>query len=274
MPEVCLDQVLGPAWVQDLGRPGAMHMGVPWGGALVPELLMAANVVLGNPPEAAGIEFFGQLRLSLPPGWGYAVDGQAQVATAEPMTVRVTPGQRVSYLCVAGGLQVEPVLGGRGTLLVAGLGGWQGRALAHGDVIPLGEPAELPAADQGRIKLPRADDPIWIRPGPDRALCGDAAWCGLLEQVWSIDAAGDRSGTRLCGEPLRVDGRAQSESQPMVRGGIQLPPSGLPIVLGPDHPVTGGYPLIAVVHQQSLGSLQMRQPNTPVQLMPLPEKAA
>lgn len=273
MSEVQLEQVMGPAWVQDLGRPGSMHMGVPWGGALVPELLMAANIVVGNQPDAAGIEFFGQLRLRLPQGVGFAVDGQRHVASDVPITLRVGAGQRVSYLAVAGGLEVESVLGGQGTLLVAGMGGWQGRALIKGDALPLGMATKLPESDQGRLKLPGVDDPIWIRPGPDRARCGDAAWCGLLEQVWTIDAAGDRSGTRLHGQPLECLEQAQAESQPMVRGGVQLPPSGLPIILGPDHPVTGGYPLIAVVHQQSLGSLHMRQPQAKVQLMPLPEKA-
>lgn len=273
MRRLHVEQVLGPAWVQDLGRPGSMAMGVPWGGALVPELLMAANVAVGNPPHAAGIEFFGQLGLRLPPGLAFAVDGQRQVATDAPITLRVAPRQRVSYAAFAGGLDVGSVLGGRGTLLAAGLGGWQGRPLAKEDHLPVGAAARLPTTDQGRLKLPTVDDPIWIRPGPDRARCGDAAWCGLLEQVWAIDAAADRTGTRLNGQALMLPQHAQAASQPMVRGGIQLPPSGLPIVLGPDHPVTGGYPLIAVVHHQSLGSLQMRQPQATVKLMPLPERA-
>ena len=273
-----IDGVQGPAWVQDLGRPGHMHEGVPWGGALVPELLLAANLALGNQPQAAGIEFFGSLRLTLPPGRALAQDGR-RLEGALDAPLRPAAGARVSYVAVAGGVDCPAWFGGRGTLVATGLGGWQGRPLRRGDALPLGAAGTLPAAAQGRLVAPAPDansvTALRVYPGPDAAMLGAALqaalWRQLLATCWCVGRASDRSGTVLEGPPLALpqgvaEAAASAPSRPMVAGAIQLPPSGQPIVLGPDHPVTGGYPLIGVLRRQDLGALQLRCPGAALRL--------
>jgi allophanate hydrolase subunit 2 len=137
------------------------------------------------------------------------------------------------------------VLGGRGTLLVAGLGGHEGRALRRGDVLREGHaraaPRPLPSAP------PRG--PIRVRPGPDLERFPRQALDLLFAGPFVVDPRSDRTGIRLAGPPLpRIDGDV-GVSTPMIRGAIQVPPSGLPLILGPDHPV------IATVLRASLGAL-------------------
>src|SRR5579884_672456 len=148
--------VAGLAAVQDGGRPGRMHEGVPPGGALVPELLARANLAVGNGPTDAAIEVFGALTVAARAPVVVATDdGLARpLAPGEPWTVACGRA-RVRYLAVRGGLDVPLVLGGRGTLLVAGIGGHEGRPLRRGDAlrvpaapafhVPPGAPAPAPA---------------------------------------------------------------------------------------------------------------------------------
>ncbi len=256
-----IDTVLGPAWVQDLGRPGHMHEGMPWGGALVPELAMAANAAVGNPVTAPVIEFFGTLVVdAMRP---LSQDGRLLPAGAA-VSLRPPPGQRVSYLAVAGGVQVAPCMGGSGTFVTAGMGGFQGRALRRGDVLPLAPAGPVPQGARGRIAAPVWDAQIPVCPGPDRALFAEADWDTLLAATWYLKEPSDRTGTRLQGPALQPRTAIDAQSVPMVMGAVQVPPDGAPIVLGPDHPVTGGYPVLAVVARAALGSLQGRPIGAPV----------
>ncbi len=261
--------VFGPAWIQDLGRPGHMHEGMPWGGALVPELAMAANIAVGNPVSAPVIEFFGSLgvRSTRPLAQdGHVVDAQRGA------NLRPPPGRRVSYLAVAGGFDVPLCMGGFGTFPAGGLGGFEGRTLGAEDVIPLratdAAPGAFPGAARGRLAAPDFDAALPVYPGPDRALFDDADWARFLGARWQLIEPSDRSGTRLRGPVLQPRARADSASAPMVPGAVQVPPDGQPIVLGPDHPVTGGYPVIAVVARAALGSLQGRVMGAAVQFAP------
>lgn len=259
----------GPAWVQDGGRPGQMVHGVPPGGALVPEGLAVANRAVGNPGGTAAIEAFGGLVVAARGGdLRVAWEGAAAWLPRDHVRTLAAPsGARVAYLAVAGGLDVPPVLGGRGLLPVAGLGGGVGRPLRAGDRLAIGTvPGAAIAAGEGRW-APSEATPIRVLRGPDTARFASDAWGTLLGTDWRIGTAADRVGTRLVGPALRrVDGDV-ALSAPMIRGAIQVPGGGAPIVLGPDHPTTGGYPVIAVVIRADVGALALREAGTTVRFV-------
>jgi biotin-dependent carboxylase-like uncharacterized protein len=260
--------VTGLALVQDRGRPGHMHQGVPPGGALVPEMLARANASVRNGPGEAGLEVYGSITL--------LARGAALVGSEDGSVTPLRAGdtwalscgrRRVRYACVRGGLAVPEVLGGRGTLLVAGIGGHQGRPLEKGDALPIGDAGEL----TGELPmLPHADAPIRVVPGPDLDRFHERALGVLLASEYRVSARSDRVGLRLTGPPLPRSGDDSGLSAPMVRGAIQVPGAGEPIVLGPDHPTMGGYPVVATVLSADFGSLMMRPPGCAVRFAPAP----
>ena len=246
-------QVAGLATIQDGGRPGHMHEGVPPGGPLVPESLARANAAAGNGPTAAAIELVGAITLMASDGCVVGCDDGSRASLTHGVPWKVTClDKRVRYVAVRGGVDVPVVLGGRGTLLVAGFGGHEGRELRRGDVIhastaPLHEGYLPPEPDFGA--------PLFIVPGPDLDRFEPRALDVLLSTPFVVDSRSDRTGIRLTGPPIpRADGDS-GVSAPMIRGAVQVPPSGCPLVLGPDHPTTGGYPVLATVVHASLGTL-------------------
>jgi biotin-dependent carboxylase-like uncharacterized protein len=275
MIRIEVTSVTGPAWIQDLGRPGHMHEGVPPGGALVPELLAAANAAVGNPAAAAGIECFGSVRLRAAGGTlSVSLDGARAVAIqpGEERLFATSATQRVSCIAVGGGLDVPSVLGGRGTLLVAGIGGFQGRPLQRGDVIDVGR-NEVRAPELKHVYLsPHAA--VRVIGGPDLDCFADGAYTTLVNNPWKVLPTSDRIGFRLEGPTLAVRPPPDAPSTPMVQGAIQVPPSGQPIVLGPDHPTSGGYPVLAVVVRADLGRLFARRAGISVRFVAVsPEEA-
>jgi biotin-dependent carboxylase-like uncharacterized protein len=255
----------GPATVQDAGRPGQMHHGVPPGGPLVPELLALANRTVGNAWGLAALESFGRLELRVRGREArVCVDGRAfRVAEAETFTVPAPESTSVRYVAVDGGLAVPEVLGGRGTLLVARLGGHEGRALRPGDTLPLGDGGGTPETLEPGDALD-ATVPIRVTLGPDLERFDAATRASLLADTFTVSPASDRVGMRLRGPALAHGDEGAGTSRPMVRGAIQVTLSGEPIVLGPDHPTTGGYPLIAAVIRADWGRLCARRPGAPV----------
>jgi biotin-dependent carboxylase-like uncharacterized protein len=245
----------GLATVQDAGRPGFMHQGVPPGGALVPELLGAANAAVSNARDAAAVEVFGEITLSARGTVELACDGGERRALRDGESWTVRSGKaRVAYVAVRGGLGVPRVLGGRGTLLVAGLGGHEGRALRRGDVLNVDDAAPVDGVAGVPLDL---SGPIRLVLGPDAF--PDGGLEALLASPFVVDARSDRTGVRLVGPAIAAPPRDDAApSAPMARGAIQVPPSGQPIILGPDHPTTGGYPVIAVVVSADFGRLAAR----------------
>jgi 5-oxoprolinase (ATP-hydrolysing) subunit C len=262
----------GLVTVQDGGRPGRMHEGIPPGGAFVPELLAAANLALANPAGAAALEIFGTLRVRALAPARVSLDGAAPVTLAPGDGFDVPAGPwRVRYLAVAGGIDVPVVLGGRGTLLVAGLGGHEGRALRRGDRLNIG--TSVDSSPQSHVRIPAldADSHIALVPGPDLERFPPDALAQVTATPLRIGVVGDRVGIRLAGpsEPAwRPRPAAASLSTPMCRGAIQVTPSGELIVLGPDGPTTGGYPLLAVVVSHQIGILLARRPHSLVRFTP------
>ena len=252
--------VAGLATVQDRGRPGRMHEGVPPGGPLVPAFLARANATVENDPGEAGLEVFGSLSVVV------HGNGPLSIATDEGRAIALGPGDRfdlhpskaarVRYLAVRGGIDVPVVLGGLGTLLVAGMGGLEGRPLRRGDRLAVGSVEQSTVEKTPLFFSPPDARPIHVHLGPDHdAFSADAAK-RLLSATFMVSPASDRIGTRLIGPTLPHAAERDAStalSAPMVRGAIEVTAAGEAIVLGPDHPTTGGYPILAVIAYTDLG---------------------
>lgn len=253
----------GPVLVQDGGRAGLMHHGVPPGGALVPEWLASSNRAVGNAWGAAALECYGKLELRLHGrGAWVAVDGRAEwVEDGGLVSVPAPREAVVRYVAVDGGLALPVVLGGRGTLPVAKLGGLEGRPLKRGDRLPLGTGGGARVEEGSALAL---ESEVRVVLGPDLGRFGVGAEEVLLGGTFAVSPASDRVGMRLSGPVLPQADTGSGVSGPMVRGAIEVPSSGEAIVLGPDHPTTGGYPVLAVVIRADWGRLAARRPGMSV----------
>jgi allophanate hydrolase subunit 2 len=234
-----------------------MHEGVPQGGALAPQMLARANVAARNEPDEAAIEVIGAITvLARVPLTIATEDGIARpLSRNERFTAASDRSKRVRYVALRGGIDVPVVLGGRGTLVVANLGGYEGRLLRRGDLLQVrsGDLYDAPMPP-----MPDPDAPLRVALGPDVDRFDRHSIQAFLGSTFTIEAGSDRVGTRLAGPRIACENDIAAPSAPMVSGAIQIPPSGLPIVLGPDHPTTGGYPVIATVLRGDLGSLGAR----------------
>lgn len=240
--------------LQDAGRAGWLHAGVPPSGPLDATAHAAANLAVGNDPRDAAIEVpLGSLRVRAAGKASLSVDGEEEVVLDDGTEFVVPACERaVRYLAVRGGFDAPLVLGSRATLIVACLGGRHGRALRAKDELPI----RIPSAHRSLSAIPTVllpPDPavLVVQTGPHLARFPEGALQHLLDTTWSVSARADRVGVRLEGGsvPRRGDDRAPPAA--MVRGAVQITTDGTPIVLGPDHPVTGGYPVIAVLGRAS-----------------------
>lgn len=258
--------------VQDRGRAGLAHLGVPRAGALDAPAAALANRILANPGGAAVLEATATgcaLRADRS-HWmvvtgapcEVTVDGRAEPhgqAFFVPEDSELVVGPAMagvrSYVGVAGGIAVDPVLGSRSTDTLA----WVGPPrLEAGQVLPVGTPTGEPVDHDtprpprpGALRVlagPRAD---WFGPGAVEALCGPA---------YTVGEASNRIGLRLTGPPLQRTREGELPSEGMVLGAVQVPPDGQPVVFLADHPVTGGYPVVAVVHPDDLWQCAQLRP--------------
>ena len=259
------------ATVQDHGRRGRLGAGIPPSGPLDVEAFDAANATLGNLPGAAAVEVAaGVLEIEARggPAW-VSADGERAVRLADGERFRVAAIDRaVRYLAVRGGVDVPVVLGARATLLAARIGGHLGRPLRRGDMLPLGDAvgASPPPAVPPSTRLGH-DDALVVDEGPhvDRFPAG--AYEALLAGPWTISRLGDRVGVRLEGARVPREGPDLALPVPMIRGAIEITTDGTPIVLGPDHPTTGGYPVLAVLRASSQPALARRRPGEAVRFV-------
>lgn len=271
-PSVIILSPGAQALLQDEGRAGLAALGVPSSGALDRFALHQANLLVGNPSDAAVIEFAWGGAVSASGDLVVAVSGEraevevvhldhvarhdwpAPVLLHDGDTLRIVPraGAR-SYLAVRGGFAVPPVLGSRSTDVLSGLGP---TPLATGARLLVGSPAGLPAVGDPEPWPERLDGaevrlPVLLGPRDDW-FTGEAIG-RLFGQSWTVSPHSNRVGLRLLGEHS-LTRRTPDElpSEGLVAGAIQVPLSGQPVVFLADHPVTGGYPVIAVLRHSAL----------------------
>jgi 5-oxoprolinase (ATP-hydrolysing) subunit C len=253
-------RAVGLVTVQDLGRPGRMHEAVPPGGALVRDRLIAANRAVANPDGAPAIEVLGELVIRAERAVEIATDTAAArtLAAGDELVVASEP-RRVTYLAIRGGIAAPLVFGGRGALLCAGLGGlirtgqrFDSAGLAAGAT--RGSSTHGLSANVSANAGGSPERPIRLLDGPDAESFMPEALELMLSSEYRILPSSNRVGTRLDG-PALPRTAAPEVSRPMVIGAVEVPRDGKPIVLGPEHPTTGGYPVVAVVASGDLGRL-------------------
>jgi biotin-dependent carboxylase-like uncharacterized protein len=271
--------------VQDRGRPGLAHLGVPRAGALDAPAADLANRIVGNEPDAAVLEvLLGGLSLHTDAGCWVAVTGapgpvsvagQARGhARAEwvPAGARLVLGRPVtglrSYVAVAGGIAVVPVLGSRSTDTLA----WVGPPRVDvGAVLPVGRPSGEPRP-LDTPRTPRVGS-LRISPGPRADWFADDALDVLCGSPYVVEADSNRVGLRLDGPMLERRENGELASEGMVLGAVQVPPSGRPVVFLADHPSTGGYPVIGVVDPDDLWQCAQLRPGESVRFSRRPAPA-
>jgi KipI family sensor histidine kinase inhibitor len=253
--------------VQDSGRWGHQSLGVSVCGPMDPAAYRLANLIAGNPPGAATLEatLVGpELRMEQETHVVIAgADMQPTVNGVEiPIltSVRCQSGSVLrfgdrrsgtrTYVAFDGGVAIPLVLGSRSTHLVSGLGGIEGRALKAGDRLPLGPtPAgRITARTQPVAGIPTGGARLRVLPGPQAHFFEPSALDALQRTRFTISSRSNRMGYRLSGE-LAMKGHTSGDmiSDVTFMGGLQIPPSGEPILLMADRQTTGGYPQLAVV---------------------------
>ncbi|MDX3518809.1 biotin-dependent carboxyltransferase family protein [Streptomyces scabiei] len=268
--------------VQDRGRPGLAHLGVPRSGALDAPAAELAGWLVGNPPGTAVLETTldgccvrprsavvmavtgAPCPVTLdgrPAPWGAPV----RVPGGAVLDIgRARRGVR-SYLAVSGGVRVEPVLGSRSTDLLSGLGP---PPLTDGTVLPLGHQAG-PYAHVDVVPHPAPPRELVLRVtlGPRDDWFTDTALRTLTGRSYAVSSASNRIGLRTEGPALERLREGELPSEGMVLGAVQVPPDGRPVVFLADHPTTGGYPVIAVVAPADLPAAAQATPGTPVRFV-------
>ncbi|MGW7042623.1 5-oxoprolinase subunit C family protein [Streptomyces avermitilis] len=268
--------------VQDLGRPGYAHLGVPRSGALDPPAAALVNRLVGNPPEAAVLETtLNGCALRPRSAVTVAVGGAPCAVTVGGIPapwgapVRVPGGTLLDigpaqsgvrgYVAVSGGVAVEPVLGSRSTDLLSGLGP---APLTDGTVLPLGHPVGPHArVDTVPQPGPPAELVLRVTPGPRDDWFTATAVRTLVTRAYRVSTASNRIGLRTEGPALERSRTGELPSEGMVWGAVQVPPDGRPVVFLADHPTTGGYPVIAVVRPADLPAAAQAVPGTPVRFV-------
>ena len=271
----------GPlATVQDLGRPGHADWGVGTSGAADRASLRLANRLVGNPEGAAGVEVtlgglsvrvLGDVVAALTgapcPAQIEGERGPRAVANNAVLTLGdgdvLTLGQPEAglrtYLAVRGGVDVAPVLGSRATDVLAGLGP---DVLTARMRLPIGAaPPNFPCVDVAPVAdLPNTDVTLRVMVGPRQDWFTPAALDALLSRDWTVTPDSNRVGMRLSGPELMRSVHGELPSEGVVRGALQVPPSGLPTLFLADHPLTGGYPVIAVVRSADVDRAAQARP--------------
>ncbi len=270
--------------VQDLGRTGGQRFGIPVSGAADTMALRAANVVVGNAQDTAGLEIalMGPVFEVLAESVRVAVAGgqasleitggdsvvrrvpalqSARLTRGERLRVGAVPGSAVACLAVEGGFDLAPFQGSLSTYVRGAFGGFEGRALIEGDVLPLRlRDVEIRA----EVRLPGLDltpqSRVRVVLGPQDDYFTPQALETFLGSVYTVSREADRMGLRLDGPKLAHAKGYNIVSDGIAPGAIQVPGNGLPIILLADRQSTGGYPKIATVISIDLPGLGRASP--------------
>ncbi|MFG2859161.1 biotin-dependent carboxyltransferase family protein [Streptomyces sioyaensis] len=275
--------------VQDLGRPGHAALGVGTGGAADRGSLRLANRLVGNAESAAALEmtcggltvrFLTPLTLALTgapcpatlDGRPIGMNAPVHAAAGQELTVGFPTRALRTYLAVRGGIDIPPVLGSRSTDTLSGIGP---APLTAGARLPKGTAAlRFPPVDFA----PRREFPLeavlHIVPGPRTDWFTPEALTTLCTSAYETTADSNRVGARLAGPPLERAIHHELPPEGMVRGALQIPPNGQPVLFLADHPVTGGYPVIAVVHEADLDQAAQLRPGQTVRFQSSPRRRA
>ncbi len=261
--------------VQDLGRPGYAHLGVARSGAADRDSLRLANRLVGNPEGAAGLEItlggfaavFGTratIALTGAPaparlaGRTTHLCGPVEVGAGAELVLG-SPDRGVrTYLAVRGGLDVPAVFGSRSTDLLGGLGPEVVRA---GTRLRIGTgTAGFPTVDLAPVRTLPGILTLPVRAGPRADWFAPGALDLLGSGRYEVTPASNRVGLRLSGPELRAADTRELPTEGLAEGSLQVPPDGRPIVMLADHPVTGGYPVIAVLDEAAVSLAGQARP--------------
>ncbi|HEX9228954.1 MAG TPA: 5-oxoprolinase/urea amidolyase family protein [Arthrobacter sp.] len=301
--------------IQDLGRYGHSGLGVSAAGALDRASLRRANRLVGNAPSAAAVETVaGGLSVQAVGDQVLAVTGAPAELTVETLSRAdsaeddVEPAWRTvpmatpfalldgetlaigapqsgfrSYLAVRGGVDAAPVLGSRSTDTMSGIGP---APLAAGQLLPAGGEAESGVVGHPELQPDFPDTGVTVLdvvPGPRADWFDAGALASFCGQDWEVKPQSNRVGMRLQGTPLQRTRQGELASEGTVAGALQGPPEGLPVLFLADHPITGGYPVIAVVVDSQLdraaqvpigGKIRFRWAASPITENTTPEQEA
>ena len=266
--------------VQDLGRDGYGVLGVSASGAADPVALRVGNLLLENPPGTPALEMtLTGGTFAFPEGAVVCLAGADFAAHVDGKPLQpwkpwaILPGQRLSmgptrdfarcYLCIAGGIAVERFLGSASTHLLSGLGGWQGRALRQGDVLPIGQVAKKIRQRRltaGVLESLRPRKTLRVTRGPQFPWFTEDAHRTLLTGEFAVREESNRMGLRLEGPVLMTQHQEELISEGAPLGAIQVTPSGQSIILFVEQQTTGGYPKIANIIGADLHSLGQLRP--------------
>ena len=280
-PDGAVVEILDPGpftLMQDLGRPGLGDIAVSDSGAFDRAAHRLANRIVGNPEAAATLEAIGGgLTVKALRHCVIAVTGAQGPLTVDgrPVDRRsplpLSPGEVVrlgtpaaglrSYLALRGGFATPPVLGSRAHDTLSGLG--PGPLESGSTFAPLAEGVPILVDHVPAPPLPTAIA-LRLHPGPRHDRLTDEGRAALERGEYTVAQESNRIGVRLSGPAVVLTDADPLASEGVIRGSVQVPPDGQPVVLGPDHPVTGGYPVVGVVDGNDVDRLGQAPPGTPV----------
>lgn len=274
--------------VQDSGRWGYQGKGMPVAGAMDPQSFMLGNILVGNDENAAALE------VALIGPTLRAAEGEGVIAvTGADLAPRLN-GESVhcwtamdfrkgdtlsfagprsgcrAYICFSGGIDLPAVMGSRSTYTRAGLGGFEGRPLKNGDIVPCGEPGALwkrcaGFSCPGKLRtIFDPDAPLRVIPGPQDDLFTERGRGTFYGSEYVISGSADRMGYRMEGPAVEHAGGADIISDAVPLGAVQIPGDGKPVVMLADRQTTGGYPKIGVVCSVDAAALSQRIPGMKV----------
>ncbi len=270
--------------IQDFGRIGHQALGVPEGGALDPVSMRLANALVGNDPDQSVLEVClgglgftamadchialtgtkkGQLTLLDDTGINLDVPAYRSIAVKKGRTVRLgmLPDSNTAIIAISGGIDVPRLYGSMATSPNAMIGGLEGRLLRDGDILSLGDPHDQSDGGEYQLSEPLDDsEHVRIVYGPQGNRFTAEARAQLISEDYLLTHVLNRMGMRLDGPPLAHIDTADIPSDGIVKGSIQVPGNGVPIILLADHQTTGGYTKIATVISADLPKLARMRP--------------